>query len=990
MKNAIRNRWPEVRALFESALAMPGSERAAYLARQAPDGELRDAVLAMLAEEDDAPLATGPATVELRSEPDSTNAERIGRYRIVRTLGQGGMGVVYLAEQEQPRRLVALKLISGRHDAQSLGRFKREADALGRLSHPGIAQIIEVDTDAQQRPFLVMEYVAGRSLAAHAAGLDRNTRLELLARIAEAVHHAHERGVVHRDLKPSNVLVTAEGQPKVLDFGIASLQEVGAESLTETGMLLGTPAYMSPEQAGGRGPIDARADLYALGVIGYELLTDRLPLPVAGLTPLQALRVVEEETPPPLSRIDKRLRGDLEVIFGKALSKEPSLRYPSGGAFADDLRRYLANEPIKARRASAWRRLVLYGRRKPVQLALAAATTLSLVGGIVVSLWFAYGQAQESARATAEAQRATAEARRAEQARERAEGTVAALGRVFNAGNPTLAGHPDVSFREVLASAEQQVAGLSAEVRAPVLLAIGDAQASVGEVKPALGSYASAEKLALEANDARVRLRAAYRRAALMQQHGNPSEFRKLVVALLADPALDADPLVRTGLLVLSTQDDSYSFKWKSARRHFGEALAAWPARSDARDAVLRAEIDAAMLVQGPIVDQEYTADGSKERAQLERMRESIDRIQRELGSEHPALVRLTLATEMFRALQGVEPGWATRIVQDLRARQAELGPTHPAVLARLELARYGIQGVTDAAAQIAFIGIAADSARALPMDSRWRARTAALQSRMPWGRGHRKFSAGDYLAMEQALCPSGDPDDADCRMLRISAARMLAESGRTDEAIAQMEAVRAAYDGSDPAVVAGLATALWELYPASRADDAAAVTEEAIAAIKRNTELNEVERYASIFNASLGFRPYHCERALAHIEPIEEDLRVRVRVDPDILARIFAACEVRVGRDPARAIARLDAVWQTLATGRAETDLVRAELINGYLEIYEVLGRDAEFRQWAKELRRMVDGGMPVGAMTSGRFPWINRALSLEPSRKPALRPGS
>lgn len=391
MKTALRERWPEVRALFEAAIEMPRSERAGYLAAHAPDADVCAAVAALLAgEETLAPVTcAGPLS----------GSHRLAGYLILRVLGQGGMGVVYLAEQMRPRRLVAIKMIASHPDAAAIARFRREADLLARLSHPGIAQVIELAADAAGKPFLAMEFVDGKALTEYAAALDARARVELLARVADAVEHAHARGIVHRDLKPSNILINAEGQPKVLDFGIASLSGGTLETLTATGTLLGTPAYMSPEQARAESGVDARSDVHALGAIGYELLAQRLPLPVAGLAPLQALRVIGEQTPLPLGRIDRRLRGDLERVIGCALEREPALRYASAGALADDLRRYLDCVPIRARRSSWARRVWLYARR---HRALATAIVIT-VSGVLTSLGVALVERQQALRSAAEA-----------------------------------------------------------------------------------------------------------------------------------------------------------------------------------------------------------------------------------------------------------------------------------------------------------------------------------------------------------------------------------------------------------------------------------------------------------------------------------------------------------------------------------------------------------------------------------------------------------
>lgn len=419
MHPVIRQRWPEVRALFEAALKLPRAQRATFLADHAVDAEVAAAAAMLLAEEshtlDDLPQSSVP-------EAALSQPIRLGHYQLLRVLGRGGMGVVWLAQQDQPRRLVAIKMIAGLSDAGALARFHREAELLARLSHPGIAQVIELDRDADAQPFLVMEYVDGEPLDLVMARQPRRDMLRLMARIADAVEHAHARGIVHRDLKPGNILVTRDSQPKILDFGIAVLTGGASAALTATGALLGTPAYMSPEQAAGQSDVDCRADVYALGAILYEQLCGHLPVPVAGLTPLQALRQVNEHTPLPLGQVDPQLRGELETIAETALQKDPRLRYASAGAFADDLRRLLSDLPIRARRVGALRRSWLFARRNPALTGALLVAILGLVAGALLAM--------------AQAHRAALEARRAQDAAATSAAVSQTLVALLGAGHP--------------------------------------------------------------------------------------------------------------------------------------------------------------------------------------------------------------------------------------------------------------------------------------------------------------------------------------------------------------------------------------------------------------------------------------------------------------------------------------------------------------------------------------------------------------------------
>ncbi len=322
---------------------------------------------------------------------------QFGRYTIVRLLGQGGMGAVYEAQQESPRRSVALKVIRGGWlSAQMLRRFEHESQVLGRLQHPGIAQVYEAGSVRDEggrsggvTPFFAMELIKGVPLTEYAAAKNLGTRerLELVARICDAVYHAHQKGVIHRDLKPGNILVDESGQPKILDFGVARATDSDIQQTTmqtDIGQLIGTVPYMSPEQVGGNpDELDTRSDVYALGVIAYELLAGRLPYDLQKKMIHEAVRVIREEDPTRLSAINRTLRGDIETIVAKALEKDKGRRYQSAEALGSDIRRYLKDEPIAARPASTWYQAAKFARRNKVLVGGVAATFLVLVAGII-------------------------------------------------------------------------------------------------------------------------------------------------------------------------------------------------------------------------------------------------------------------------------------------------------------------------------------------------------------------------------------------------------------------------------------------------------------------------------------------------------------------------------------------------------------------------------------------------------------------------------
>src|SRR5215471_14802776 len=319
----------------------------------------------------------------------------VGRYRIVRLIGEGGMGAVYEAEQDQPRRTVALKVIKpGMASPALLKRFEQEAQALGRLQHPGIAQIFEAgtaDTGYGPQPYFAMEFIRGEDLRSFVASRRFNTleRLELFAKVCDAVHHAHQRGLIHRDLKPGNILVDETGQPKILDFGVARLtdRDAHATSQTDVGQLTGTLAYMSPGQVlADPLELDIRSDVYALGVILYELLAERLPYNLSNKLH-EALLAIREEDPARLSSVNRSYRGDIETIVAKSLEKDKSRRYSSAAELGGDIRRYLTNEPIVARPPTLTYQLQKFAIRHKALVAGLASVFAVLVAGIIISTW---------------------------------------------------------------------------------------------------------------------------------------------------------------------------------------------------------------------------------------------------------------------------------------------------------------------------------------------------------------------------------------------------------------------------------------------------------------------------------------------------------------------------------------------------------------------------------------------------------------------------
>ncbi|HSN27142.1 MAG TPA: serine/threonine-protein kinase [Kofleriaceae bacterium] len=385
-------------ALFTEAIDLPAGEREKLIERvRGEDRAIADELAALLAA--DEKIDTLGITPALRGpRPDL----EVPGYRVLDVIGEGGMGTVYAAEQAEPRRRVAIKVLLAR-SPNAVARFRAEAAIMARLDHSGIARVLEAG-ESNGSPFLVMEHVDGMTLDEAARSMTRERKLRLFLAICDAVHHAHLKGVIHRDLKPSNVMVRADGRVVVLDFGVARLaaDDGSTPGNTRAGELIGTPLYMSPEQAQMRAQdVDARSDLYTLGVMLYELACGELPYDIKDL-PLPGVTVVITEDPPlPLGKRDPALAGDLEAITDKALRKDPEDRYPSVAALAEDVRRYLDGEAVSVRVPGRIERTRRFIKRRPVVAATIAGGALAATtfGIAITALWLEARAARHAAEA---------------------------------------------------------------------------------------------------------------------------------------------------------------------------------------------------------------------------------------------------------------------------------------------------------------------------------------------------------------------------------------------------------------------------------------------------------------------------------------------------------------------------------------------------------------------------------------------------------------
>jgi eukaryotic-like serine/threonine-protein kinase len=813
-------RWSRLEELFHAALEREPAQRGAYLRAECGADETLRARVERLIESharSSAGFLEPPAVPPLEGR-------QLGEFRLVRLIGAGGMGAVYEAEQTHPRRRLALKVVRALPGAElDARRLSYEAEIMARLSHPNVAQIHAagaIEDPAGTLVWFAMELVPGaRTLVEHARdkALSLRERLELFDRVCLGVQHGHQRGVVHRDLKPDNVLVDAEGAPKVIDFGIARAAH-GDESiqtaLSSPRSIAGSLAYMAPEQArGDQGAVDTRSDVYALGVILYELLTERRPLDLRDKSLTQAIALIQSEPPQRPSVLRAELAGDLEAIILRALAKAPEERYATAGELAEDLRRFRAGMPVTARAPSFAHQVRLLARRHRAAAAAAGTIAVALAAAAAVSIVFGL-----------RAQRSASDERAARLHAERVSGL---LEGILTAAQPTTESGREVTARElvdeVAAQAERELAGdAAAQIR--VLQSLGWAYFALGHHEQAEANGSRSLAIAEQSHDPRSAAVSRCILGAVAFARGRAQEAESLLEQALAfqraDPLSQGIPLGRT-LYRLGelhrAQGDS-----EAAKALLGEALAAYRAdpslhgsneplvlialghvayneRKWSEAEAFQREALALMEAQRPAGHLEIAKaqnslaatlfDSERTDEALELWTRALETFERVLDPDHPDLAAVTgnLALAYQRKKDWPRAGELHR--RALELRRAALGPTHEKVVHTLtQYANFLLESGDATGAEAAY-GEAVESARAStsgvsPVIYRNALAQLALVQLRAGKHAEAEANLREVLEAQRAALEPRHPDLA--QTLTMLGATLLAQ-GRAEEARASL-----------------------------------------------------------------------------------------------------------------------------------------------------------------------------------------------------------
>ncbi len=721
-------RWKKIEELFKAAMAQPAENRADILQRACPgDPELRAEVESLLeaagsassfledsplsgatgADTTSGPTAGGPGPTHAMF-PDEIAGAVIGRYHLLQKIGEGGMGEVWLAEQKEPvRRRVALKLVkAGMNSREVIARFESERQALALMDHPAIARVFDAGSTPEGAPYFVMEYVAGVPITNYCDNhrLSTRERLDLFLRVCEGVQHAHQKAIIHRDLKPSNILViNVDGRaaPKIIDFGVAKAltQKLTVDTMfTRVGVLLGTPQYMSPEQADSSGEdIDTRTDVYSLGIILYELLAGAPPLDMRRIAFDEFLRKLREEEPAkPSTKIRtqdaatstelahkrqteplalaKEIRGDLDSITLKALEKDRSRRYGSPSDLAADIGRHLNNEAVLAVPPSAAYRARKFARRFRVALATAGAFLLVLVAAAGISIW-------QSIRATRQRDRADAAAASAQAVNDFLQNDLLAQASANNQIGPAAKPDLDLKVRTALDRAAARIAGKfdrQPEVEASIRDTIGQTYADLGlypEARKQLERALDLHRQVHGAEDPRT-LNTMRRLGRLAVQQGKFADAAALFSQAMAIQRRVLGQEHRDTLASMNGLADVYSIQGK-----YAQAEALYQQILEIRRRVpgsggpeTLASVGLANLyyVQGKFAQAEPLFS------------QDLETKRRLLGPEHPnTLISMTNLANVYYA-QGKQEQAETLYSQSLENERRVLGPEHPNTLATM------------------------------------------------------------------------------------------------------------------------------------------------------------------------------------------------------------------------------------------------------------------------------------------------------------------
>jgi eukaryotic-like serine/threonine-protein kinase len=677
--------WQRIKELFDAALGCDPGERGEFLSRACgSDAALRAEIESLLFAHAHADaLSRGPIGID--APPELHEGDCIGPYRLIRRIGEGGMGQVWLADQTEPlQRLVALKLIrSSLFDDSLLQRFEAERQSLAVMEHPAIAKVFDAGLTPSGQPYLVMEYVAGEPITHYCdrKQLTIRERLELFARVCDGVQHAHQKAVIHRDLKPANILVIeVDGQPapRIIDFGLASIVKPGSGAEdARSNPVAGTPGYMSPEQLAGA-DLDTRSDVYSLGVVLYELLTGSLPFDVKGWREEQLSRLVSriEELPliPPSRRLSsesageagkrrrcsprqlaRQLSGDPDLITAKALERDRARRYGTPLELAADIRRFLTDRPIEAHPPGTRYSLQKYLRRHRLGAAMALVLALVLAGAAVLQ---------------------TMALRRIARERDRANRITSFMTGMFKVSDPSQARGNQVTAREILDKASSQIdTGLASDpyLQSQMMMIMGLTYENLGIYDRAESLYRNAAairqgQLGLD-NDDTLKSQAAvgwvlYRRG---RYHESEAILRQVLASRQSHfGPKNADTLAVMSYLGVVLNEEGHSAEAESLERQVLDARRRMLGDTNSETLSAMNHLSLALLGEGKWAEAERL-----DRDQLTTYR----RIEGN-DSPHALMAAENLGIVLYREGRFAEAEALDR--ENLASKRRVLGPDHP------------------------------------------------------------------------------------------------------------------------------------------------------------------------------------------------------------------------------------------------------------------------------------------------------------------------